>query len=109
MVLVASPFWLPALPYGLGTSFRETFLDWVRPVFETVYTLREGAGNLGSGFLNLFSVQEENRILRSRLEALMAHEETHRELFRENVRLRQMLGFRSKAGWNTTPAEVIGH
>ena len=108
LALAISPFLLPALPYGLGASFRNTFLSWVRPVFETIDTAREGFGFLGSGVLNLFSLEEENQILRSRLEALRAHEETHRELFRENARLRKLLEFHSKANWSVTPAEVIG-
>ena len=108
LVLVASPFLLPALPYGLGDSFRNTFLGWVRPAFETVHTVREGFGHLGTGVLEIFSAQEENRILRARLEALLAHEEMHRELFRENARLRKLLGFHSKVNWSVIPAEVIG-
>ncbi len=108
MVLVASPFWLPALPFGLGDSFRHTFLDWVRPAFETLHAVQEGFGHLGTGVLEIFSLQEENRILRARLEALRAQEETHRELFRENVRLRKLLGFRSKANGTGMPADVVG-
>jgi len=99
---------LPALPNGLGASFRDTFLAWIRPAFETVRIVREGAGSIGMGVLDLFSLEEENRILRARLEGLSAHEETHRELSRENARLRKLLGFRAKAGWSVTPAEVIG-
>lgn len=109
LVLVASPLWLPALPYGLGNSLRNTFLGWVQPVFETVHTVREGFGHLGTGVLEIFSAQEENRILRARLEALLAHEEAYRELLRENARFRNLLGFRSNAHWSVVPAEVIGH
>lgn len=99
---------MPALPQGWGGSFRAAFLGWVRPVFETVRVVREGFGGIGAGILDIFSLEEENRILRSRLEALLAHEETHQELFRENARLRKLLEFRAKAGWKVTPAEVIG-
>ena len=108
VALVASPFLLPALPNGWGGSLRDTFLGWTRPLFETVHLLREGFGGLGSGVLEVFSLEEENKILRARLESLNAHEETHRELFRENARLRRLLDFRAKAGWKVIPAEVIG-
>ena len=108
VVLAVSPFLLPALPYGIGASFRDTFISWIRPGFEAVHIVREGAGAIGMGVLDLFSLEEENRILRTRLEALSAHEETHRELFRENTRLRKLLGFHPKAGWSVTPAQVIG-
>ena len=80
----------------------------MRPVLDTVDTAQEGFGFLGGGVLDIFSLAEENRILRSRLETLAAHEETHRELYRENTRLRQLLDFRAKAGWNVKTAEVIG-
>ena len=99
---------LPALPYGLGNSFRGTFLGWTRPLFEFVDAAREGFGAIGSGVLDVFSLEEENRILRSRLEVFTAHEEGYRDLARENARLRKLLEFRSKAGWSVTPAEVIG-
>ena len=108
LALVASPFLLPALPNEWGGSLRGSFLGWTRPLFEAVHVLREGFSGLGLGVLEIFSLEEENRLLRARLEGLSAHEETHRELFRENVRLRRLLDFRAKAGWNVIPAEVIG-
>ena len=108
VALAVSPFLLPALPNGWGGSLRGTFLGWTRPLFETVRVVREGFSGIGTGVLDIFSLEEENRILRSRLEALLAHEETHRELFRENARLRELLEFRAKAGWKVMPAEVIG-
>lgn len=106
--LVLSPFLLSALPPAAGTSFRDTFLGWVRPLFDTVHAGREGFGHFGGAILDVFSLAEENRILRSRMEALLSHEETHRELFRENSRLRKLLEFRAKAEWGVIPAEVIG-
>lgn len=108
VALAASPFLIPALPNGIGASARDTFIGWVRPVFEGVGIAKEGFGFLGGGVLEIFSLAEENKILRARLEALSAHEETHRELYRENARLRKLLEFRAKAGWNVRAAEVIG-
>lgn len=108
LALAVSPFLLPALPDGWGGSLRDTFLGWTRPLFETVRVVREGFSGLGLGVLELFSMEEENRILRARLEGFSAHEESRRELSRENARLRALLDFRAKAGWKTIPAEVIG-
>ena len=108
VALAISPFLLPALPNGWGSSLRDTFLGWTRPFFDTVHILREGFGGIAGGVLDAFSLEEENRILRARLESLNAREETHRELFRENARLRQLLEFRAKTGWKVIPAEVIG-
>ena len=108
VALVLSPFLLPALPNGRGSSLRDGFLGWTRPLFDTVHILGEGLGGIGSGFLEIFSLEEENKILRARLEALNAHEETHRELARENTRLRELLEFRAKSDWKMIPAEVIG-
>ena len=108
VALAVSPFLLPVLPTGWGGSLRGALLGWVRPVLETLHVVREGFSGIGTGVLDIFSLEEENRILRSRLEALLAHEETHQELSRENARLRKLLEFRAKAGWRVTPAEVIG-
>ena len=108
VALAVSPFLLPALPNGRGGSLRDTFLGWTRPLFDTVHILRDGFGGIGAGVLEVFSLEEENKILRARLESLNAHEEIHRELLRENVRLRGLLDFREKADWKVIPAEVIG-
>lgn len=108
VALAVSPFLLPALPNGWGGSLRESFLGWTRPLFDTVHILREGFDGIAGGVLGIFSLEEENRILRARLEGLNAHEEIHRELFRENARYRRLLEFRAQADWKVIPAEVIG-
>ena len=61
-----------------------------------------------SALLGLFSFEEENRVLRYRLEALRAHEDVHRQLAQENTRFRELLEFRAQTPWRTMPAEVIG-
>lgn len=108
VVLLTSAFWLPMLPPELGGSLRANWADLVRPVYQGVHWVQQGAGRMLSALVGIFSLEEENRILRYRLEALRAHEEVHRQLAQENARLRELLGFRAKAAWSTIPAEVIG-
>ena len=108
LVLAASPFWFPALPSSLGGSLRSVVWDCLEPAFQGILTVRQGFDHLCSVVLEMFSLQEENRILRARLEAFRVHEELHRDLLEENQRLRQMLNFQAKATWPVTPAEVIG-
>ncbi|MBI3322676.1 MAG: rod shape-determining protein MreC [Candidatus Omnitrophica bacterium] len=108
IVLAASPFWLPAIPSPWSGSLRSTVVSWVKPGLYGGESARRGFGGAFSGVLELFSVQEENRLLRAQLEALRAHEETHHELSQENERLRGLLKFRAQTPWRLQPAEVIG-
>ena len=108
IALVASAFWLPILPPEVGGSVRSAWTDVVYPVYEGVHWVQQGFGRMLSAFLGIFSLEEENRVLRYRLEALRAHEDVHRQLAQENVRLRKILDFRAKVSWRTIPAEVIG-
>lgn len=108
IVLAASPFWLPAIPSPWGGSVRSTVTGWMKPGLYGVEAVRQGFGGLLTGFLEFFSIREENRLLRAQLQALRAHEETHQELSQENARLRELLQFRGRAPWRMRPAEVIG-
>ena len=108
LLLVASPFWLPAIPSSVSRSMRSAVMEWMKPAFQGIHSVRSGAGALFSGVLEIPAMREENRILRDRLELLLAHEETHRQLAQENARLRKMLHFKARASWRTTTAEVIG-
>ncbi len=108
LALVASPFWIPALPGGFGGSLRAAVRDGVAPFFEAIHAAQDGFGRLLSTVLNSFSLQEENDLLRAQIETLHAHEGTHRELSDENRRLRQLLAFKAKGSWASIPAEVIG-
>lgn len=108
VVLVASPFWLPAIPAQLGGSVRSTISGWFEPGLRGAGSVRQGFGGLFTGLLDFLSVREENRLLRAQVQAFRAHEETHRDLAQENERLREMVRFREKAPWKLRPAEVIG-
>lgn len=108
IVLAASPFWLPAIPSAWGGSLRGAVTGWIKPGLYGAESVRQGFGGFFTGFLELFSIREENRLLRAQLHALRAHEETHRELLQENARFRDLLQFRARAPWRLRSAEVIG-
>ena len=108
IVLAASPFWLPAVPSPWSGSVRSTVMGWIKPGLYGGESVRRGVEGALSGFVEIFGIWEENRLLRAQIEVLRAHEETHRELFQENTRLRELLEFRAQAPWQIGPAEVIG-
>lgn len=108
ILLAASPFWLPAIPSPWSGSLRGAVMSWVKPGLYGGDAVRRGFGEILPGFLDLFSVREENTLLRAQLQALRSHEETHRELLQENTRLRGLLQFRRAAPWRLRAAEVIG-
>lgn len=108
LVLVASPFWLPVLPPHFVHTVRSGWMDAVQPILVGVHWIPQGIDRFFSGLVGIFSLEEENRILRQRLEALRAREQGHRELAEENARLRRLLKFRAESSWKTIPAEVIG-
>lgn len=108
LLLAASPLWLPSVPTRWGSSVRLTVTEWLKPSFEAAHSVRRGFGAVFSGALEWMTVFEENRVLRSRLKTLLAHEQTHQQLSMENARLRGLLEFRERSGWRMIPAEVIG-
>lgn len=85
-----------------------TVSDALTPPLQALHAARHGAGHLFSVALEWMTVYEENRILRAQLETFRAHEETHRDLYQENLRLRRLLEFRERSPWAATSAEVIG-
>lgn len=109
IVLAASPFWLSALPFRPeGHTLRMVLTDRLQPALEGFQAARTGFHRLLFGLLNGPFLFEENRMLRDRLAASFAHEETHRELFEENARLRTLVQFKKSIPWAAIPAEVIG-
>ncbi len=108
LLLVASPIWLSALPASLTGSFRMHATGWLEPPLKVIQILHSGVVHFFVGIVRGPVLLEENRLLRSQLETLQAHEETHRQLFEENVRLRAAMEFEAKSSWPLIPAEVIG-
>ena len=108
LLLAASPFWLPAIPSSLSHSFRTAVNDLLTPPFEVLHAGRSGLDHCFSALLEWMTVYEENRVLRAQIQTLRAHEETHRDLYQENLRLRRLLEFHEQTPWRTFPAEVIG-
>lgn len=85
-----------------------TVADWVAPGLEFFHSVRYGGVHFFKGFLRGGALLDENLRLKQELAALRAHEETHRQLFQENARLRALLQFKTQAPWKLIPAEVIG-
>lgn len=107
-VLIASPFWLPSIPSSMGSSFRTTVTEHFKPLLQGVQELRLNSWAIVAGFLQGPALLWENKFLKNKLAAAVAHEETHRILAQENERLRALLGFKAQARWQTIPAQVIG-
>jgi rod shape-determining protein MreC len=107
-VLIASPFWLPSIPSTIGSSLRTTVTEHFKPLLQGVQELRLNSWAIVGGFLQGPALLWENKLLKDRLAAAVAHEETHRILAQENERLRALLGFKAQAPWQTIPAQAIG-
>ncbi|MBI3333520.1 MAG: rod shape-determining protein MreC [Candidatus Omnitrophica bacterium] len=81
----------------------------LKPLLKGIQAMETGFTHLFGGIVRGPFLLEENQILRERLQALLAHEGTHQELFQENRRLRELLRFKAQSPWVSIPAEVIGH
>lgn len=79
----------------------------MEPLFQSVQAARTGVQTLLVGFLRGPFLLEENRLLREQIETLITHEQTHRDLFQENQRLKELLGFKATVAWRLTPAQVV--
>lgn len=81
----------------------------LRPAFQAVEAFETGFRHLSGAVFRGPFLLEENRALQGRIQILLAHEQTHRELFEENKRLRALLKFRAQSPWVSIPAQVLGH
>ncbi len=79
-----------------------------KPAWEGIQAARFGLQHFLLGILEGPFLLEENGALRSQLKTAAAHEETHRQLFEENARLRSLLEFKDQAPWKLIPAQVMG-
>jgi len=109
VLLLASPLWLPALSASpFPERARGRLRDFSEPLLQGGRSFRRGLRDIGIGFLRGPALIAENRALKRQIQTLLAHEETHRELYLENTRLRALIQFRAQAPWKLTPCEVIG-
>ncbi len=83
-------------------------VGWMEPVLHGTQRFHFGLRSIVLGIFRSPFLFEENQALRGQLGTLLAHEETHRQLFQENERLRTLLRFQEQVPWRMTPAEVIG-
>jgi len=108
LVLITAPLWLSVLPSSFTGKIRMTLAGALTPVFSGIQATRQGLQALSWGVLRGVELREENKTLQAELQALRAREETQRQLFAENARLRDLVRFRAKSPWKLIPAEVIG-
>jgi len=106
--LAACPLWLPTLSPSLGSGIRMSVTESFMPLLKAAQAARSGIVTLFLGLVKAPYLEEENRLLREQVGTLLAHEETHQQLFQENARLRNLVGFQAKAPWQILPAQVIG-
>jgi rod shape-determining protein MreC len=107
-LLITSPFWLASFVSSCSSSFRTASVESISPVLRVFASTRDGFSHLFSAVTGVFSMEEENRLLRLKLETLESHEPVHQSLSAENARLRNLLDFKKKSGWPTVGAQVIG-
>lgn len=108
LVLVASPFWLPAVSSRLSATFRMPLMEGISPVLRVLEDLRGSFRDLGLGVLRGPILLSENKVLRDQIDLLVAHEEIHQALAQENARLKALLKFKEQSPWEMIPAQVIG-
>lgn len=107
LLFLAAPLWLPAVQ-PQGAALRMTFTGWMEPGLRIVHAAQKGVHQLFTGLFRGVRLAEENRRFKQDLAALLAHEETHRQLFEQNARFRELLEFKAQAPWTLIPAEIIG-
>ena len=83
-------------------------VGWLEPALQFVQSSCFGFESIVLGILRGPFLFEENKMLRAQVNTLLAHEQTHQQLFQENERLRSLLRFREQVPWQVIPAEVIG-
>ncbi len=105
--LIFSPFWLSALPPQVGSTLRAGFREQLLPVYEATESFRVGLETILFGFLQGPFLLEQNRVLRGERDLLARQEEIHRQLAKENERLRELLKFKQDSPYRLILAQVI--
>lgn len=78
------------------------------PVQDGLSTLVRPIGNAVSSVSDLFSIREENALLRTRLAELEERRTSFSELERQNTELRELLGMKERAGFEGVAARSVG-
>jgi len=108
IALVVSPWCLSALQPSVASPIRLGLAALFEPALQVVQDFRNGFSTVVMGIFQGPILLEENRLLRNQVATLLAHEETHNQLARENARLKALLEFKADTAWRFAPAEVIG-
>jgi rod shape-determining protein MreC len=93
---------------GRLSPFEQFVYTVSRPVQWTLTTIIGGFRSLWQDYFYLVNVQQENRILRKRVQQMEQQMTDYQELRMFNVRLSRLLDFKSRFERSTIAAQVIG-
>ncbi len=108
IALAVSPWCLSVIQPSVATPVRLGLASFFKPVLHVVQDFQNGFSTVVTGVFHGPILLEENRVLRSQVAALRAHEEARDQLAKENARLKELLEFKATTAWRFAPAEVIG-
>ena len=92
-----------------STSFLKAFiLSLIMPLQDVTASLSQSVDDLWDGYINLIQVHSENGRLRQQLAELQGKLHQYQEAYRQQQRLRDLLGFRAATFPNQVAAEVVG-
>jgi len=89
-------------------SFKNFFLYLLSPSTSLATKIFTQTSDLGKNLLEQVHLNEENRLLKGRLQEYIHRETINKEILEENKRLRQLLIYKEKKEYNFIPAHVIG-
>ncbi len=88
--------------------FRKLIMEIAAPVEWGVNSVIEGVSNTWKRYIFLFNLEEENRALRKKVDALTNEINTNREVYLESVRLKELLALNEGLDSPAIAARVIG-
>ncbi len=88
--------------------FRKVVMEIAAPVEWGINSSLEGISNTWKRYIFLFNLEEENRALRKKVDALTSEINKNREVYLESVRLKELLALKDSVEFPSIAARVIG-
>lgn len=89
---------------NITSQLRVRFTDSISPALKAAHAL----SGIPKRIIPFYSLREENRSLRERINILDRQIKEAKILHNENARLRDLIGFKASLSYTTSPAVVIG-
>jgi len=88
--------------------FRKLVMEIAAPIEWGINSVLDGLSDTWKRYIFLFNLEEENRALKKKVDALTSEINTHREVYLESIRLKELLALKDGLEFPSVAARIIG-